>query len=171
MNINNIINQFVSFINNSFKGINELSKNIENNNKNIILADKIENGFYQFIWEIIVEAQICFDGDYLEPYADGADFYGKSSRVSYPDKLANKKINISVTDKVEIFSKENVSIQNLDLIKFVNYNGSEYSVSKPFDFVLCEDYLGNQFLFRLIDADFTVDSISSGIAHTGFSQI
>lgn len=159
MNTNSIINQFVSFINNSYEDINELSKNIENNNKNIILADKIENGFYQFIWEVLVEAQLCSNSDYLEPYGDGADFYGKSSRVIYPERLANKKINITVIDKVDYFSKRKITIRNLDLLKFVNYNGSEYSVSKPFDFVLCEDSLGNQFLFKLNDIDCSITKI------------
>jgi hypothetical protein len=156
MKVNSIINQFVSFINNSNERINELSNNIESNKKNIVLADKIENGFYQFIWEIIVEAQLCSEDDYLEPYGDGADFYGKSSRVIYPEKLANKKINISVTNKIDYLSKRSIINQNLDLIKFVNFNGKEYSVSNPFNFVLCENQLGDRFLFGLNDIDFWI---------------
>nr|WP_315422895.1 hypothetical protein [uncultured Pedobacter sp.] len=156
MNVNNVINQFVSFINNSYEGVDKLSRIIENNIRNIVLADKVENGFYQFIWEIIVETQLCCNEEYLEPYGDGADFYGKSSRVIYPEKLANRKIGVSVKDKVDFFSNKNIRIQNLDLIKFVNYNGSEYSAGKPFDFVLCEDSLGNQFLFRLNEVDYLV---------------
>lgn len=156
MKVNSTIHQFISFINNSNEGINKLSNDIENNKKNIVLADTIENGFYQFIWEIIVEAQLCSEDDSLEPYGDGADFYGKSSRVIYPDKLANKKIIVSVINKVDSLSNRSIINQNLDLIKFVNFSGKEYSVSKPFDFVLCEDQQGTQFLFGLNDIDFWI---------------
>lgn len=156
MNVNNIILQFVYFINNSYEGINELSKQIEYNNRNIILADKVENGFYQFVWEIIVESQLCFNKEYLEPYGDGADFYEKSSRVIYPEKWADKKICINVTNKLDCFSMKSISAQNLDLVKFVHYNGSEYSVSKPFDFVLCEDPIGNQFLFKFDEVNYFI---------------
>jgi len=156
MNVNGIIKQFVCFINNSYKGLNELFLALENEKKDIILADKIENGFYQFIWEIIVESQLCSNKEYLEPYGDGADFYGTSSRVIYPDKLAGKKISINVTDREDRFSKKNVKMQNLDFIKFVNYNEGKYSVSEPFDFVLCEDNLGNQLLFKFDEVDYLI---------------
>ncbi len=159
MKVNAVIKQFVSFINVSNDGIKQLYSNIENEKRNIDLADILENGYYQFIWEIIVESQICSKGDYLEPYGDGADFYGESSRVVYPEKFANKKIIVSVVNKVDYFSKISKFNQNLDFIKFVSFNGKEYSVTKPFDFVLCENQLGKQLLFRFEDVDFWIINI------------
>lgn len=163
MDVSIVINQFVTFLNSSYDGISELVEHIENDNNNIILADKIENGYYQFIWEMIVEIQLCSNGDYLEPYGDGADFYGKSSRVIYPEKVANKKIIVSAKNNLDYFSQKNIEAENLDLLKFVNYNGEYYTVAKPFNFVLCEDYLGNQFLFKLNEAEFVLTLSDSDI--------
>lgn len=154
MNINFIINQFVVFMNNNIEGIKELSNNIEKKKRDIMLADKIENGFYQFIWEMIVEAQLCSGDDYMDPYGDGADFYGKSSRVTYPEKLASKRISVSVINKIDYKSNRLITYSDLDLIKFINFSNNKYSVSKPLNFVLCENLEGNQFLFRINDVDF-----------------
>lgn len=156
MDVSAVINQFVAFINLSYDGIAKLFQHIEIDNKNIILADKIENGFYQFIWEIMVEAQLCPQGEYLEPYGDGGDFYEKSSRVVYPEKEASAKVVVKATDSLDLFSQQIIKQENLDLVKFVNYDGNHSSVNKPFDFVLCEDYSGNHFLFKLNDVEFSL---------------
>lgn len=159
MDVNSTINQFATFINNCYEELIDLSHSIEINNMNFDLADKIENGFYQFIWEIMVETQLCFGENSLEPYGDGADFYGKSSRVVYPEKFATNKIIVNVIDEYDFFAKKKITIQNLDFVKLVTFNGYEYSVKKPFDFVLCEDCLGNQFLFSLNKVDFLLAKI------------
>jgi hypothetical protein len=159
MDVSAVINQFVTFINNSYDEIAQLFQCIENDKKNIILADKIENGFYQFMWEIIVEAQLCPEENYLEPYGDGADFYGKSSRVVYPGKFANDKINVNVKNRLDYFSQKISTIENLDLVKFVNFENNQYFVKRPFDFVLCEDYSGTRFLFRLNEVTFSLVKI------------
>jgi hypothetical protein len=149
-----VISQFVAFINNSYDGIFKLVHYHVYDKHNIILADKIENGFYQFIWEMVVETQLCFEGEYLEPYGDGADFYGKSSRVVYSEKEANAKIVVNVNSGFDYFSKEKDTFENLELLKFVSFDGSHYFDRKPFDFVLCEDYSGRRFLFKLNEARF-----------------
>jgi hypothetical protein len=159
MDVSVVINQFITFLNNSYDGIAKLVQYIDNERNDIILADKIENGYYQFIWEIIVEAQLCTEGDYLDPYGDGADFYGKSSRVVYPEKAANTKIIVNVKNNLDYFSQRKTTSENLDLLKFVSYDGSHYFITKPFDFVLCEDYLGNQFLFKLNEVGFSLEKI------------
>lgn len=164
MNITKIINQFVTFLNVSHKEIIKLTHNIEINNRNIDLSNQIEHGFYQFMWEIIVEGQLCRKanyttgdftaGGYIVPYGDGADFYGDYERVIYPEKLATHKVEVHIGNSIDCFSLQIIFPKKLELIKFVNYNGSIYSVGKPFDFVLCEDYIGNRFLFRLNEVEF-----------------
>jgi hypothetical protein len=154
MYINEIINQFVLFINNCDDNIIEITKKIEYNKKDYELADKIKNGFYQFIWEMVVENQICSRNDFLEPYSEGADFYGTSSRVVYPEKFATKTIKVEINNKLDHFSKKNITTKHLELIKFVSFINNEYFEKKPFDFVLCDDISGKKFIFKMSEVDF-----------------
>lgn len=160
MTINNEIKNFSNFLNNSFEQIYGISQKIELERRNIVLADKIENGFLQFAWEMIVESVLCTGQDSLVPYGDGADFYGRSSRVTYPDKLATHCIKVHTNNAKDLLLNKISAEKSLDFIKLVTYNGEYYSQKPPFDFVLCDDSDGNRMVYSLSEVNLVLEEIS-----------
>lgn len=154
MNINNEIIAFADYLNKSFKEVFDVSQKIEIERKNIFLADKIENGYLQFIWEIIVESLVCNNEEFIEPYGDGADFDEMSSRVTYPMRVANRKVIVHVKESVDLLSGKNYINQNFDFIKLVSFDGKAYSQNVPFAFALCDDSIGGKYLFNIKTSDF-----------------
>lgn len=159
--INDVINEFSNFLDQSFESILDISKKIEKEQSNIFLADMIENGYLQFMWEMSVESRICKSNDYLSPYGDGADFYPLSSRVTQPDKKATKEIIVYVTSSFELLNSVLVCNKCYDFIKFISYDGYHYNQSPPFEYVLCENEIGEKKIFSRKDIRFVLSDIQN----------
>lgn len=156
MNFNRQVKKYANILNQSFKIIYDFTKT---NERDLIEADQVENGYLQFIWEMVVESELRKNSDYLEPYGDGADFYGTSSRAIYPEKNATKKLVIHVKNKIDLISNKIVIDKKFDFIKLIHFDGQFYYQKSPFDSVLCDNEIGNKSIFRLNEVDFILENI------------
>lgn len=159
MNFNNQINEYADFLNQSFRYIYNYTKKIQENEDYLTWADQVENGYLQFMWEIMVESELRKKADFLEPYGDGADFYGTSSRVIYPKENATKKIVIFAKNSIDAASNKLIINQPFDFIKLIHFDGQFYCQKAPFDHVLCENGIGKKFIFKLNEIDFLLEDI------------
>ncbi len=91
-----VLNNYAAFLENSYNNLFFLNNPDDPHNEELINnLDKggIRDDFLQANWEILVEMLICIPGEeFLEPYGNGADCNGDSSRVSLPDKITTHRI-------------------------------------------------------------------------------
>lgn len=93
-------------------------------------------------WELLVEAQAGVPGRLvLEPYGDGADCYGTSSRVLYPDRCPTHRIVCRPRegkDIVDLLNRRALDPTKGDVVfdRFVCMRDDWYYESPPFDKIL-----------------------------------
>lgn len=160
MQVTAVVIEFSNFLNKAFGDICVISRRIEHDHNNIILADDIEKGFLQYMWESMVESQLCNVNESLETYGDGADYYGESSRVVFPERQATHRIAVVVTETIDLLTGDNITASDMELGKFVSYDGTFYGEYAPFNSVLCEDENGRVFLFKRENVEFFLRQIS-----------
>ena len=159
--INREILAFAKHLDKCYVDILEVSNRIETVQENIVLADKVENGFLQFAWEMIVECVICQGEEAIEPYRDGADFYPSSSRVVFPQKKANLKVCAYIERAEELISHKIFAKGHFDFVKLVSFDGTCYFQEPPFSFVLCVDMQGTKLIFDFQSVTFTLERSES----------
>lgn len=149
-NINKIVRQFKLFVETSWPSVMSVFE--ENSEAENLLSD-----WLQANWELIVEASIFQGGSgYLEVYGDGADCNDPSSRVWMPEAVTTHRIfcrsgtGKSVKDFV---TETHVEIDDLSFEHFVSWDGSLYSHSPPFEYVLMSNDK-DIFIIQLDDISF-----------------
>jgi hypothetical protein len=92
-------------------------------------------------WEILVERKVLQLNEYLEFYGDGADYYGKSCRMTDIDAIPIFSIKV-ILDKIEIddlLNKETLINTNFAFNKLVGFQNGFYINAPPFNYVLVQD--------------------------------
>lgn len=126
-------------------------------------SEGIVGDWLQANWEILVEApwRERMSGGFLEPYGDGADCNGASSRVWLPDAVPTHRI-ICTHKKIDQFhdvlTNETVSHSKLNFDKLVNWGGGLYEEEPPFDYLLTE-IESSIVVFSIKDVRFCVEPI------------
>ena len=116
-------------------------------------------------WELIVEGLLSDGSLVLEPYGDGADCNGASSRVLYPDRLPNHRLVCKSSSRGLVY--DFLNDQELDTSKdeiifdrFVSIgeDGWYYEVP-PFDKILGE-YAGESVVVEFDNIDVQLQRIN-----------
>lgn len=103
-------------------------------------GDALLNDWKQANWELIVECNLYSEGRvFLQPYGEGADYYGESSRILRPDALPThsvccvsiKNVADRLTGNPVIFPQNGLPIEC-----FVTVQEGWYFEKSPFDCVL-----------------------------------
>lgn len=116
-----------------------LSKLIENDS-----SGSLKDDWLQANWELIVEGQLGDKSIVLEPYGNGADCNGLSSRVLYPDRQSTHKLICSVSSSQHVYDFLNgesldITICDITFDHFVTIaNDGWYYEVPPFDKILGE---------------------------------
>lgn len=125
-------------------------------------GEGILNDWKQANWELIVECNLYSGGPvFVQPYGEGADYYGKSSRILNPEALPTHNINCLGKDKaVDLLTGNPVAFpkNGFPLECFVTIKDGWYYEAPPFDCVLIlkeED----QFVISLEEVKFILSGI------------
>lgn len=153
--------RFVSFVN---ENLSAFKLSLESNSSiDELEIENIVNDWLQFMWEIIVEKEICSDGEYLEYYGSGADC-NDGYRVRYPNEEATHKIVVKPKNDISISDLLNGKIINsscLDFYQFVHFDNGFYSIHVPFNSIQLEDNDENYLILKLSDVNFYKDSVTN----------
>ncbi len=105
--------------------------------------DEWLNDWKQVNWELIVEGGLGSASSItLDPYGEGADFYGSSSRILRPEAIPTHAVRgCPIDDAVEALSGEQAVFPPEGLIVecFVTMRDGWYYEEPPFDCVLFID--------------------------------
>jgi hypothetical protein len=118
----------------------------------------------QVNWELIVEQNIMPIGEkfFLQPYGEGADFYGDSSRIIRPEAVPTHAVSCcSKNGAVEQLTGKSISfpIDGFEIDCFVTIRKKWYFEEPPFDCVLVLDN-ENEFVFLIEDVTFGLKKIT-----------
>ena len=103
-------------------------------------GESMLNDWKQANWELIVESNLFQEEDlHLEPYGEGADYYGDSSRIIRPEALpthavccqSESEVTDLLTGNMVVFPREGFPIEC-----FVTLRDGWYYEEPPFDCVL-----------------------------------
>ena len=109
------------------------------------LQEELTHDWLQVNWEILVEQMLCAPNEYLEAYRDGAEVYGLSERVIYPNAITTHQIRCKaqtghlVEDQ---FTGTWIDPRPLTFERFATKGQGQYLEQAPFDHVLLRD--GNE---------------------------
>ena len=144
MEIKKTIHKFSVFLNKSWEMVSFLLENrLYTSNESSI------NDWLQVNWELLVEKKILGMNEYLEVYGEGADFYGKSSRITDIEALPTHKIVVVIDEGFDILNKENIKGEEYNFEKLVGFKNDFYNDSPFFDCVLVLDKWGNERVFYI----------------------
>ena len=160
--IQNAILNYVNFLNATFDIFQKLDTIIENSS---YLID-LQNDFLQTNWEILVESIICESGkEFLEIYGEGADCYGDSSRVCFPDKKPTHRIILKPKHSEYVLDRltgENINMQEFLFNSFVSNSDNNSNQKPPFNAVLIEHKTKDRYAVVDID-DVIFEKIKIGL--------
>lgn len=137
MNVNKIINDYRYFLLSSWESFSKFNDGLSHDD-----IEEKTNNWLQANWEVLVESSLTEINEYLEVYGYGADCNGASSRVCFPNQSPTHKIFCKSLDgdKVrDVISNDIRDITEMTFDGFMNWNGINYDISPPFDFVLLSD--------------------------------
>ncbi len=98
------------------------------------------NDWKQANWELIVECNLYIgENVFLLPYGEGADYYGKSSRILRPKAIPTHSVNcVGTKDIIDQLTGNSVLFpkNGLPLECFVTIKDGWYFEIPPFDYAL-----------------------------------
>jgi len=149
--LNELLDLYRALLNDSWLKLQVFATDIE--------GEYMLNDWKQFNWELIVECHLNQKEKlYLEPYGEGADYYGDSSRILQPEAIPTHAIFCqSETDVVDKLTGNKISLSEggLPIECFVAYCDGWYYEKPPFDCVLI--ITGQQqIVVNLKDVNFTL---------------
>ncbi len=158
INLNIAIRSFAQFINKSWATILPLIEN-----RSYISNESSMYNWLQANWEILVERKILEINQYLDIYAQGADFNGYSSRITDPGALPNFAIRINGSSDNEVYdflNNEKVSLNGAVFLELVSFKEGFYRIEPQFDYVLLEDNIGVERVVSINEIEFELTKIS-----------
>ncbi|MFH2122372.1 MAG: hypothetical protein ABIJ50_02670 [Pseudomonadota bacterium] len=130
--LDELIDIFRALLNNCWIKIQIFKTDVE--------GEYLLNDWKQFNWELIVENNLFQRRDfYLEPYGEGADYYGDSSRILRPEALPTHTVCChSENEVIDLLTGNMVtfSSEGLPLECFVAIRDGWYFEEPPFDCIL-----------------------------------
>lgn len=157
MSIHELLKRFSNLLVSSWEDLSVLSRG---DHSGSFIQD-----WTQANWELIVERMIDQENLVLEPYADGSDCNGASSRILYPDRVPTHKIICKSKNNQPLYDILNQCNVNTSLDEFVfdrlvsmGKDGWYYELP-PFDKVLAE-YAGEIAVLDFNYIDFQLQHIN-----------
>jgi len=147
-NITGTMIEFSQFLNRNWELLSHIDKY---DTSGSLLVD-----WMQANWEILVEGRIGFPHVFLEPYGDGADCNGESSRVFEPTKKPTHCVKLKPNKDMffDLLNKQEVSGSVLVFDRFVSMTTDGwYQETPPFDKILVE-HQNTQFVVDVLKVDF-----------------
>lgn len=151
--INDVISRFLNLIRDSWPSIEAIA--------NTESIDSFKSDWLQASWELAVEgclSKTLKENIFIEPYGDGADANGNSSRILDQDALATHSVNCVPKNKQSVFDAlNNINFQflpdGLPLDRFVSMGQDGWYYERPpFDMALI-DQDGREMVFKISDLD------------------
>jgi hypothetical protein len=103
-----------------------------------MLGDRQDRyNWIQANWEVLVEANLWRARDIpivLEPYGEGADFDGRASRITFPERSPSHAIVVKATGAVDVLTGTTLGQNNYQFEEFVRWNGKQYEALPPFGY-------------------------------------
>lgn len=156
-NIVELIDIYRNLLNSVWVEIRGLAKDVE--------GESLLNDWKQANWELVVEANLSQKEIFLEPYGEGADFYGDSSRIIRPDALPTHAVccysEKHVTDRLS-GNQISFPIEGFELECFVSMRDGWYYEEPPFEGVLVV-HDDEQLVFQINDINFGLRKIISNM--------
>ncbi len=118
MNINDIVKEYASFLNQSWNNVLPLLMG-----RNYTTDEFAINDWLQMNWEMLVERKILSINEYLEPYGDGVDYNGASSRISDINAIATHKLigNSNCKSVFDYLNNNHVIVETVIFDRFVGF--------------------------------------------------
>lgn len=140
INLDIAVRYFAKFINESWDSVIPLLEDRSYTTNESSIADWLQSN-----WEILVERKVLKINQYLEIYAEGADFNNASSRIT--DASASPDYVVKVKSRFgkkipDLLNDEQVLITDSDFLKLVSFKDGFYQKEPQFEFVLLEDDIG-----------------------------
>lgn len=152
------IRTFAAFLNLSYDTILPLleERSYTTNSQSI-------NDWIQCNWEVLIEKKLLALNEFLEVYGEGADLYGKSSRINDIDALPTHKIEMKSLDDNLVFdwlNKTTVDVRMINFEEFVSFENGWYTVRPPFKYVLARNEETNvECVLSLDDIIFSIEKV------------
>lgn len=134
MNIDKVIKTFPDFLNKSWSIIHPLLLN-----RTYTSDESSINDWIQSNWELLIERKILPLDNHLEVYGEGADFNGKSSRITDANALPTHSLKVSIINGKDILNNCEIQNEELQFEKFTGFKNGFYAEEPPFNFVLLKD--------------------------------
>ena len=110
-------------------------------NRDYCSNDSAINDWLQINWELLVERKVLRINEYLEFYGEGADFFGRSCRMTDIDASPTHFIKVEIlnTGAIDILNDQALKDISFKLNRLVSFKDGFYLTSPPFDYVLVND--------------------------------
>ena len=154
--IKHLLEEYVNLLVSYWGNLESLSKNDP--------TGSLRVDWLQANWDLIVEGLLADAGIVLEPYGDGADCNGESSRVLYPDRIPNHKLvctSLSGHILYDFLNHKELNISKEEIIfdRFVCIGKDGwYYEAPPFDKILGE-CAGECIVIKFNDVDIQLKQI------------
>lgn len=159
MQVDKITKSFATFLSSSWNSVQPLLKNRSYTDDEASLYDWIQAN-----WELLIERKILSLNNYLEPYGQGADFNGSSSRITDIEAIATHTLRVYSKKPVrEYLNNQIIDTLSFELIfeEFVTIENHFYTYSPPFDYTLTRDKQGEKRVFHLDDIFFEIKKVAT----------
>ncbi len=155
MDIDKAIRLFSDFLNKSFDVIFPLLSD-----RSYTTNECSTNDWIQSNWEMLVERKVLHLNEYLEVYGEGADFNGKSSRITDIYSFPTHSVKVLVNNEKDVLNNSEVEKSEYTFERLVGFKNGFYIDMPPFDFVLVqdEDY-GVERVFKLAKIKFELQNL------------
>lgn len=134
MNIDKAMRLFANYLNATWNIVEPLILN-----RNYTSNENSRSDWIQANWELLVERKVLPLNDYLEVYGAGADFNGKSSRITDIEADATFFVGVVVDEAVDVLNNQDIRSQIYFFDRFVGFENGFYIDSSPIEYVLIQD--------------------------------
>lgn len=134
MIVDEVLFEFLGFLNISWAAVDDLSKKFRR-------QEEFIDDWLQANWEILVESVLLEGAGYLDVYGDGAEMNDPSSRILKPEKLPTHRIGCQRKNQANprnLANNEQVDPSRWAFWGFVHWDGRVYKKEPEFNAVLLE---------------------------------
>lgn len=157
VNLDMAVRYFAKFVNDSWASVMPLLEDRSYTTNESSIAD-----WLQANWEILVERKVLELNQYLDIYAEGADFNGSSSRITDTNAWSNYAVKVKGrfgNEIPDLLNDEQVLITDSDFLELVSFKDGFYHKKPKFEFVLLEDNIGIERVVPIEEVKFELQEI------------
>ncbi|WP_343704263.1 hypothetical protein [Chitinophaga sp.] len=134
MTIDETIRAFSVFLNNSWDTLMPLLSG-----RPYATDESSKSDWLQSNWEMLVERKVLQLNEYLEVYGEGADFNGKSSRITDIESVPTHSVKVLIDGSKDILNNLEIEDGRYDFERLVGFENGFYTSIPPFNFALVQD--------------------------------